>query len=89
MIHLPRAGGRHFDSFNQVPTEKEVYPEWFRVDDADDCDQVPDEVRTGKPRDVCDEVSGKDIITKHLLSIQIFSGRSQRQVLHLRKKIIQ
>ncbi|TRY68402.1 hypothetical protein TCAL_10230 [Tigriopus californicus] len=40
-----------------VPTEREVYPEWFDVSDPDDCDKVPESVNTGKPRDLCQDAN--------------------------------
>ena len=40
-----------------LPSEREVYPEWFDVDNAEDCENVPDAVNTGKPRDLCSDVS--------------------------------
>jgi len=33
--------------------EREIYPEWFEVDKADQCDDVPENVNTGRIRDVC------------------------------------
>lgn len=33
--------------------EREIYPEWFVVDTADQCDDVPENVNTGRIRDVC------------------------------------
>ena len=37
--------------------EREIYPEWFVVDTADQCDDVPENVNTGRIRDVCGDVS--------------------------------
>lgn len=37
--------------------EREVFPEWFEVDNADDCDKVPESVNTGRPRELCGDVS--------------------------------
>ena len=42
-----------------LPGEREIFPEWFEVDEADQCDDVPDSVNTGKPRDLCGDVSHK------------------------------
>ena len=36
--------------------EREIYPEWFEVDKADQCDDVPENVNTGRIRDVCGDV---------------------------------
>ncbi len=36
-----------------LPDEREIFPEWFEVDDPDQCDNVPDAVNTGRPRDLC------------------------------------
>ena len=36
--------------------EREIYPEWFVVDTADQCDDVPENVNTGRIRDVCGDV---------------------------------
>merc|ERR1739848_201338 len=33
--------------------EREIYPEWFEADSADQCDDVPENVNTGRIRDVC------------------------------------
>ena len=52
--------------------EREIYPEWFEVDKADQCDDVPENVNTGRIRDVCGDVRGYFLLT---LSCQVSSRR--------------
>ena len=52
--------------------EREIYPEWFEADSADQCDDVPDNVNTGRIRDVCGDVSRK-------IAIPTFDGAVQIQ----------
>jgi hypothetical protein len=42
---------------NILPDEREIYPEWFEVDDREQCSEVPSEVKTGRPKDLCGDVS--------------------------------
>ena len=44
-----------------LPDEREIYPEWFQVEEADECDDVPESVNTGKPRDLCTDVSERRV----------------------------
>ncbi len=50
----------HSGSSSFLPDEREIFPEWFEAEEADDCDQVPDVVNTGRPRDLCGDVRQKE-----------------------------
>ena len=40
-----------------LPNEREIFPEWFEADEAEDCEAVPETVNTGRPMDLCGNVS--------------------------------
>ena len=37
--------------------EREILPEWFEAENPEDCEDVPETVNTGRPRDLCGDVS--------------------------------
>ncbi len=40
-----------------LPDEREIFPEWFEAEEPEDCERVPETVNTGRPRDLCGDVS--------------------------------
>ena len=67
-------GGLGFGS-DPFLDEREIYPEWFEADSADQCDDVPDNVNTGRIRDVCGDVSRKYVPDPHQFRSSSFLGR--------------